>query len=99
MSQMAMASTLKLIIAGNSDTGKTSFSNKWIKSIFIETYKPTVVGEFGLKIFEKDGKLYRIQLWDVAGKDKNYMVTKIYAKDAHGCIYMLDVTNKQGREE
>ena len=97
MSQMA--STLKLVIGGNSDTGKTSFSNRWIKNIFSETYKPTIVGNFGFKIFEKDGKLYRIQLWDVEGKDKNYMVAKIYAKDAHGCIYMSDVSNKQAREE
>ena len=92
-------SDLKIIVIGNSGTGKTSFVNKWSKNIFSDTYKATIVSEFGFKIFEKDGKLYRIQLWDLAGQDKNAMVTKIFAKDSHGCIVMADATNLQTREE
>ena len=92
-------SDLKIIVIGNSATGKTNFVNKWTKNIFSEIYKATIVSEFGLKIYEKDGKLYRIQLWDLAGQDKNHMVTKIFAKDAHGCVCMSDAINKQSREE
>ena len=55
--------------------------------------------EFGFKLFEKDGKLYRIQLWDLAGQDKNSIVTKIFAKDAHGLLIVSDATNFQLREE
>ena len=95
----AFRSDLKIIVIGNSGTGKTSFVNKWTKNIFSDTYKATIVSEFGFKIFEKDGKLYRIQLWDLAGQDKNAMVTKIFAKDSHGCIVMADATNLQTREE
>ena len=90
---------LKIIVIGASGTGKTSLVNKWTKNLFSEVYKATIVSEFGFKIFEKDGKLYRIQLWDISGQDKNAMVTKIFAKDAHGCIIMSDATNKQTREE
>ena len=90
---------LKIIVIGASGTGKTSLVNKWTKNLFSEAYKATIVSEFGFKIFEKDGKLYRIQLWDLAGQDKNAMVTKIFAKDAHRCIIMADATNKQTREE
>ena len=92
-------SDLKIIVIGNSATGKTNFVNKWTKNIFTETYKATIVSEFGFKIYENDGKLCRIQLWDLAGQDKNHMVTKIFAKDAHGCVCMSDATNKQSREE
>ena len=92
-------SDLKIIVIGTSGTGKTSFVNKWTKNIFSDTYKATIVSEFGFKIFEQDGKLYRIQLWDLAGQDKNAMVTKIFAKDAHGCVVMADATNAQTREE
>ena len=95
----AFRSDLKLIFIGNSCTGKTSLVNKWTKNIFSDTYKETIVSQFGFKIFEKDGKLYRIQLWDLAGQDKNAMVTKIFAKDAHGCIIMSDATNIQTRKE
>jgi small GTP-binding protein len=92
-------SDLKIIVIGTSGTGKTSFVNKWTKNIFSDTYKATIVSEFGFKIFEENGKLYRIQLWDLAGQDKKAMVTKIFAKDAHGCVVMSDATNSQTREE
>ena len=94
-----LRSDLKIIVIGNSGSGKTSFVNRWTKNIFSDTYKATIVSEFGFKIFEADGKLYRIQLWDLAGQDKNAMVTKIFAKDSHGCIVMADATNLQTREE
>ena len=92
-------SDLKIIVIGTSGPGKTSFVNKWTKNIFSDTYKATIVSEFGFKIFEHEGKLYRIQLWDLAGQDKNAMVTKIFAKDAHGCVVMSDATNSQTRDE
>ena len=92
-------SDLKIIVIGTSGTGKTSFVNKWTKNIFSDTYKATIVSEFGFKIFEENGKLSRIQLWDLAGQDKNAMVTKIFAKDAHGCVVMSDATNSQTRDE
>lgn len=58
---------LKIIVVGNSGTGKTSFVNKWTKNTFSDHYKATIVSEFGYKIFELNGKFYRIQLWDLAG--------------------------------
>ena len=90
---------LKIIVVGSPGTGKTNLVNKWTKNIFEEKYKATIVSEFGFKIYEKDGKLFRIQLWDLSGQDKNQMVAKIFAKDAHGCIYMSDATNEQTKKE
>ena len=90
---------IKVILIGESGTGKTSFVNKWTKNTFEEKYKATIVSEFGFKVFENEGKLYRIQLWDLAGQDKNAMVTKIFAKDAHGVVVMADASNIETREE
>ncbi|MCQ2817042.1 MAG: ADP-ribosylation factor-like protein [archaeon] len=60
---------LKIIVIGTAGTGKTSFVNKWTKNVFNENYKATIVSEFGFKIVEINGKMYRIQLWDLAGKN------------------------------
>ena len=90
---------LKIIVIGSSGAGKTSFVNKWTKNVFPEDYKATVVSEFGFKIFEHEGKLYRIQIWDLAGQDKNTIVTKIFAKDSHGCVIITDVTRENNLEE
>ena len=85
---------LKIIVIGNSNTGKTSFVNKWTKGTFTDFYKATVVSEFSYKIFQYKEKFYRIQLWDLAGQDQNTHITKIFSKNSHGCIVLCDITNK-----
>ena len=88
-------SELKIIVIGNSNTGKTSFVNKWTKGTFSDVYKATIVSEFSYKIFQYKNKSYRIQLWDLAGQDKNTHITKIFSKNSHGCIVLCDITNKE----
>ena len=85
-------SDLKIIVIGPSGSGKTSFVNKWTKNIFSETYKPTIISEFGFKIYKYKNFLYRIQMWDIGGQDKSSAVTKIFARDSHGCIVINEVT-------
>ena len=94
-----LRSDLKIIVIGNSGSGKTSFVNRWTKNIFEESYKATIVSEFGFKVFQIDGKIYRIQLWDLAGQDRDGMITKIFAKDAQGCIVVTDATKTESRRE
>ena len=95
----SIRSDLKIIVIGSSGAGKTSYVNKWTKNIFTEDYKATIVSEFGFKVFEHEGKLYRIQLWDLAGQDKNSTITKIFAKDSHGAIILSDATKPECLEE
>ena len=89
---------LKIIVVGNSGTGKTSFVNKWIKGTFDENYKATIVSELSYKIFDYKDKSYKIQLWDLAGMDQNICITKIFSKDSHGCIVLSDITDKSTLE-
>ena len=91
-------SDLKIIVVGNANTGKTSFVNRWTKNQFHENYKATIVSEFGYKIFNYKGNVYRIQVWDLAGQDRNTTMTKVFCKDSHGVIILSDVTNKSSLE-
>ena len=86
---------LKIIVVGNSGTGKTSFVNKWINNTFDENYKATIVSEFAYKIYDYKDKTYKIQLWDLAGMDQNICITKIFSKDSHGCVVLSDITDKK----
>ena len=90
---------LKIIVVGNSGTGKTSFVNKWIKNTFDENYKATIVSEFSYKIVDYKDKSYEIQLWDLAGMDQNICITKIFSKDSNGCIVLSDITNERTLNE
>ncbi len=89
---------LKIIIIGSSGTGKTSLVKRWLGQDF-EPTKPTIVSEFSNKIFKQGEILYRAQLWDIGGQDKSTAITKIFAKDSHGCIVVSDVNNEKTLED
>ena len=90
---------LKIIVIGPPASGKTSFVNKWTKNTFSETYKSTIISEFGFKIYEHKNLLYRIQMWDIGGQDKSPTITKLFSKDSHGCVVINDVTKINELEE
>ena len=90
---------IKIIIIGNSGSGKTSFCNRWIKGTFSETYKATIMTDFSEKIYKYNNKEYKISLWDLAGQDKNIHTTKILTKNALCCLVFCDITNKKSRND
>ena len=89
---------LKIIVIGSSGTGKTSLVQRWIGHNFEQT-KPTIVSEFSTKIYKKDETFYRVQLWDIGGQDKSTAITKIFAKDSHGCIVVCDINDEKTLED
>ena len=78
--EQSLTSDLKILIVGKSGTGKTSFVNKWIKNEFTASYKATIVSEFSSKLFLYEEKLYKINLWDIAGQDHFASITKKFCK-------------------
>ena len=85
---------LKLVILGSSGTGKTSFCNVWVNDIFYDEYKATVMSEFSFKMYNYKGNYYKVQIWDLAGQDKNIYTSKVFTKGAHGCLILYDAKNK-----
>ena len=90
---------IKIIIIGNSGSGKTSFCNRWIKGTFSETYRATIMTDFSEKIYNYNKKDYKISLWDLAGQDRNIHTTKILTKNALCCLVFCDITNIKSRND
>jgi small GTP-binding protein len=90
---------IKIIIIGNSGSGKTSFCNRWIKGTFSEKYKATIMTDFSEKIHKYNKKEYKISLWDLAGQDRNIHTTKILTKNALSCLVFCDITNIKSRND
>ena len=90
---------LKILVVGHTGAGKTSFVARWTKDEFKENYHPTIVSEFGFKIHESNGNLYRIQLWDIGGQDKSPTMAKIFSRDSHGCVVISDSTDAKSLED
>ena len=89
---------IKIVIVGSSGTGKTSFCNLWINNTFTEEYKATVMSEFSFKMYNYKGNYYKVQIWDLAGQDKNIYTSKVFTKGAHGCLILYDTQDKKSFE-
>ena len=89
---------IKIVVLGSSGTGKTSFCNLWVNNVFPEEYKATVMSEFSFKMYNYKGNYYKIQIWDLAGQDKNIYTSKVFTKGAHGCLILYDTQSKNSFE-
>ena len=89
---------IKIVILGSSGTGKTSFCNLWVYNTFSEEYKATVMSEFSFKMYSYKGNYYKVQIWDLAGQDKNIYTSKVFTKGSHGCLILYDSQDKNSFE-
>lgn len=89
---------IKLIIVGDSGTGKTSLVNQYILNKFSQTYQATIASQFSYKIIKIDNITYRLQFWDLAGQDKSPSATRLFCQNANGIIFCCEVNRKQTRE-
>jgi len=85
----------KVIIIGDPTVGKTSFVRRYVQDKFTRDYKGTVGVDFALKIIKwSDKQVVKLQLWDIAGQERFAWMTRVYFKDANGCVIMFDLSNK-----
>ena len=89
---------IKIVILGSSGTGKTSFCNLWVYNTFSEEYKATIMSEFSFKMYNYKGNYYKVQIWDLAGQDKNIYTSKVFTKGSHGCLILYDSQDKKSFE-
>ena len=83
----------KLIVIGDSETGKSSLSQRIAIDSFNPTHRRTIGVEFLSREIKISGKIIKLQIWDTAGEKRYITVTKSYYKDANGIILVYDVTN------
>ncbi|KAL0267690.1 UNVERIFIED_CONTAM: hypothetical protein PYX00_009885 [Menopon gallinae] len=85
----------KVIIIGDPTVGKTSFVQRYVQNSYKKDYKGTVGVDFALKMIKwSETQTIKLQLWDIAGQERFTWMTRVYYKDAHGCVIMFDLTNK-----
>ena len=92
---MSLQNDIKIIFLGKCETGKTKLLNKWTRNEFNDEYNKTEISDLESKIYEKNKKIYRVQIWDISGRDEDATIAKIFIKESFGCLYISDATNKK----
>merc|ERR1712004_666133 len=86
----------KIIIIGDPTVGKTSFTARYIDNSSPKDYKLTIGVDFGLKIIKWNNEMsLRVQLWDIAGQDRNHSLMHVYYRGTNGCLILFDITNRE----
>ena len=93
------AEEIKVILVGESGTGKTSLINTSIGIPFKENMITSASNSFAPKEFQVDGKKYILNLWDTIGQEKFRSLTKIFIKDSKIVIFVYDITNEKSFKE
>ena len=85
----------KIILIGDSSSGKTNILSRYLNNIFVEESKPTIGVEFGNKSFIINEDTVNAQIWDTAGTERCNSVTSAYYKGAVGALVTYDITRKE----
>ncbi|XP_065900271.1 uncharacterized protein [Dysidea avara] len=89
---------LKIIIVGDTGTGKTSLLHQYVYNKFSVLYEPTIPLDFHYKELACNNTNYKLHLWDTAGQERFKAVTQAYYRDAVAAFVVYDVTNKNSLE-
>ena len=84
---------IKIILLGDSGTGKTSLINSFEGKNFLEQTTSTIGAQYIRDIIKINNNIYHLHIWDTAGQEQFRSVSKIYFKGADIIIFVYDITN------
>ena len=91
---------IKIILLGESGTGKTSLINSAQGLSFVEgTEITTMINSFVKLSVKIDGVKYIINLWDTIGQERYRSLTKVFLNESKIVIFVFDITNKESFDE
>jgi len=90
-----LETSIKVIIVGNGQVGKTSMMNRYTKGVMTDKYKKTIGTDFCEKDIElKNGEKVKLMLWDTAGQEMFTPLTKQYYRGARAVVYVFSSVDR-----
>ena len=92
-------SLFKIVVIGDTNTGKTNIITRYTSNQFDEVSRPTIGVEFFQKDIEIDtntnkSEQVRLQIWDTAGQERFRGMASSYYRKAYGVVLVYDITNR-----
>lgn len=84
----------KIIIIGDSSSGKSSLLLKLVNGTFDEKHKVTIGVDFKAKHVLVDDKILKLKIWDTAGQERFRSVIRSYYHGTNGIVLVFDLTDR-----
>ena len=97
MSQ-SQENTIKIIILGSSNVGKTCILQKGFENEFNQNSLSTIGIDFKTKFFKFDDTKVKVNYIDTAGQEKFRAISLNYLKGTDGAVLVFDITKKETYE-
>ena len=86
--------SIKFIIIGNQNVGKTNIIQRFTKGKFSNEYLITVGVDYLSHNIKIENKIFHLQIWDTAGSEKFKSITKSYFSNSACALIVYDITNE-----
>eukprot|EP01090_Pellita_catalonica_P022849 TRINITY_DN903_c0_g3_i1.p1 TRINITY_DN903_c0_g3~~TRINITY_DN903_c0_g3_i1.p1 ORF type:complete len:444 (-),score=79.46 TRINITY_DN903_c0_g3_i1:75-1406(-) len=87
---------MKVIMLGDSGTGKTAIMQQYVHKKFSNQYKATIGADFLTKeVLDKNKHLVTLQIWDTAGQERFQSLGVAFYRGSDACILVFDVNVKK----
>lgn len=93
MDDDGVLTTLKILIIGESNVGKSSLLLRFTDDVFDPSLAATIGVDFKVKTVTVDGNKAKLAIWDTAGSERFRTLTPSYYRGAQGAILVYDVSN------
>ena len=89
--------SMKIIVIGNGQVGKSTLAIKFVKNIFTTEYKQTLGVDFLniKKYVKKIDQTIDFYIWDTAGQDHFNAITRRYYRGADACLIVFAINDKE----
>ncbi|XP_067929284.1 ras-related protein Rab-18A-like [Watersipora subatra] len=95
MDDSSVLTTLKILIIGESNVGKSSLLLRFTDDRFDPEQAATIGVDFKVKTLSVDSNNVKLAIWDTAGQERFRTLTPSYYRGAQGVILVYDVCNKE----
>ena len=98
---MSSDDALKVVLIGESGTGKTSIIQRFAYKLFDDNCASSISSQYITKTIELSdiNKTIRFDIWDTAGQERYRSMLKLFYKDAHVILFVYDITSLKSFEE
>jgi Ras-related protein Rab-1A len=89
----------KIVIIGQSGTGKSCLLRRYCDNTFSDSFISTIGVDFQNKLLNLRGKSCNMQIWDTSGQERFRTITSSYYRGAKGVVIVYDCQDSKSVSE